>query len=284
MAKREQLPAEVAAAVTDILMRPKYEVIPLKNVYEQAQYLPPDVTVTVTASPAKGLDATVSLAMEFAEKGYDVIPHLSARMVKDKEDLARILGLLDQAGITKAFVVGGDADDPGEFFDGLSLLEAMESIGHGLTEIGIPSYPEGHAVIPDDALLQALKDKQRYAGYMATQMCFDPDVIVSWIRAMRAEGITLPVHIGLPGVAPLHKLITISTRIGIGASMRFLSKNTSLVGKLVKPGGYSPDVLIERLGPALLDDEIDIEAFHVYTFNQVDTTEEWRRAFVRGLS
>ena len=45
---------------------------------------------------------------------------------------------------------------------------------------------------------------------MTTQLCFDPAAIGSWIAARRAEGLTLPVHIGLPGVAEPHKLLAIT--------------------------------------------------------------------------
>ena len=118
---------------------------------------------------------------------------------------------------------------------------------------------------------------------MTTQMCFDPGAIISWISEMREAGIHLPVHIGLPGVAPLHKLISISARIGIGDSTRFLAKNTSLVGRLVRPGGYAPDELLAGLAPAVLDEAAAIESLHMYSFNQVESTERWRHEFLEAL-
>jgi methylenetetrahydrofolate reductase (NADPH) len=165
----------------------------------------------------------------------------------------------------------------------LSLLEALDEAGHGLTEIGIPCYPEGHPSISDELLLQALRDKSRFAAYMTTQICFDPDTIRSWVKSMRAEGIDLPVHLGLPGVAPVHKLIAISARIGIGNSVRFLSKNTNLVGKLVRPGGYAPDVLILSLASTFVDPDAAIAGFHFYTFNQTKSTGKWRVDFEAEL-
>ena len=84
---------------------------------------------------------------------------------------------------------------------------------------------------------------------MTTQMCFDPGAITAWLAGRRAAGITLPVWIGLPGVAELHKLMLISARIGVADSKRFLAKNTRLVGRLVRPGGYSPHGLLEGLAP-----------------------------------
>lgn len=265
------------------LLNPKYELIPLKNVLEQADHLPTGAMVSVTASPQKGMMETIDLAIEFSRRGFDAIPHISARLTKDRAELETILQRLQEAGIQKAFVVGGDVEDHGEFSDGLALLAAMEEIGHGLTEIGIPGYPEGHHIVDVPTITAALHDKLPYASYVTTQMCFVPDAITTWVYGVRDDGVGLPVYLGIPGVAELTKLISISMRIGVGPSARFLSKNKSLAGKLVRPGGYSPDDLIVGLAPLLADPVANVAGFHVYTFNRVETTEEWRRDMLAAL-
>lgn len=278
------LSSDQVDAIRRTLLQPKYELIPLKNVLEQSEFLPEAATVSVTASPQKGMTETVDLTLELDKRGFDAIPHLSARLTKDRTELEEILKRLDDAGIRKAFVVGGDAEDPGEFFDGLSLLRAMEEIGHGLTEIGIPGYPEGHHIVDVPTITKALHDKAPYASYVTSQMCFVPDAIGEWVRDLRSSGIGLGVYVGLPGVAELTKLISLSMRIGVGPSARFLSKNKSLAGKLVRPGGYSPDDLVVGLAPLLADPAANIHGFHVYTFNRVETTEQWRRDMLVSLN
>ncbi|HEY8198497.1 MAG TPA: hypothetical protein VIF44_01910 [Candidatus Limnocylindrales bacterium] len=282
MARRELAPS-AQAAIAGVLEAPKFELIPLKNVDDQAAFLPPGATVSVTASPAKGIEATVELCERLEARGFHVIPHLSARMIRDRSHLAELLARLDAAAIDHAFVVGGDAEQPGGYLDGLSLLRAMAEIGSGLTDIGVPCYPEGHATIAEAALRQALADKQPFVQSMTTQMCFDASAITTWLAGRRAAGITLPVWIGLPGVAELHKLMLISARIGVADTKRFLAKNTRLVGRLVRPGGYSPHGLLEGLAPALADSTADIRGLHIYTFNQVETTEEWRHRYLERL-
>ena len=183
----------------------------------------------------------------------------------------------------RIFLVGGDAEEPGEYFDGLSLLRAMEEIGHHLTTIGIPSYPEGHATIPTEALDQALLDKQSYATSMTTQMCFSGEAISLWLRGQRASGVTLPVILGVPGSADRLRLMKISARIGVGDSLRFLSKNAGLVSRFVRPGGYDPAEMLEELGAAIDDPVLDIAGVHIYTFNSCDTTEEWRQGYLASL-
>jgi methylenetetrahydrofolate reductase (NADPH) len=270
--------------IRGMLEHPKFELIPLKNVIEQAGHLPEGATVTVTASPQKGQLATVDLALELQQMGFEVIPHISARLTQDRRELREVLDRLDAAAVHRAFVVGGDADPPGEFFDAISLLSAMESMGHSLTEIGIPGYPEGHPTINDDLIEKALEDKSPFASYVTSQMCFDSQAIAGWIKRLRSEGYGQGIYLGIPGVAELHKLISISLRIGVGASAKFLSRNRSLAGQLVRPGGYGPDQLIVSLASEIADPAANVQGFHIYTFNRVDATEEWRRHMLEELA
>jgi len=278
----EGLPEDQRAALKNLVAQPKFELIPLSSALEKAQALPAGALVTVTASPSHGLEATLDLACELMAMGHDAIPHLSAHMVRDRVHLAALLERCRECDLKRAFVVGGDAKTPGEYHDGLSLLRAIHDHGSPFTEIGVPSYPEGHADIPDDVLLRVLQEKQPMANYTATQMCFNPGAIASWIARIRAAGVTLPIHLGTPGVAELTKLMTISARIGVADSARYLKKNRSIVGHLIK-GSFGPDALLEQLAPTLADEAADVRALHVFTFNQVQATVDWQRRMLEEL-
>jgi methylenetetrahydrofolate reductase (NADH) len=272
-----ELTEDQRAALKRLVADAKYELIPLATVMDKCAALPPGAAVTVTASPSHGMEATLDVCEALAARGHDVTPHLSAHMTRDRAHLQELLDRARAAGITKAFVVGGDAKDKGEFHDGLTLLRAMDELGHPFTEIGVPSYPEGHATIGDDVLLRALKDKQPFATSMTTQMCFNPAAVSSWLDRMRAAGITLPLHLGVPGVAELAKLMTISAKIGIADSARYLKKNKKMVGHLMKKGSFGPDAFLESLASTLADPASDVQALHVFTFNQVQNTADWQR-------
>ncbi|MBI2776489.1 MAG: methylenetetrahydrofolate reductase [Chloroflexi bacterium] len=279
-----RLDARARAALAGILATPTFELIPLKNVHDQAASLPRGATVSVTASPAKGLEATVELAVLLEAQGFRAVPHLSARMVRDRAHLRELLLRIADAGIDRAFVVGGDAEEPGDFPDALALLREMAELGGGPREIGIGCYPQGHAFIPDQALLRALHDKAAFASYMTTQLCFDPKAIGAFLATRRAEGITLPVKIGIPGVAEVPKLMAISARIGVRDTGRFLMKNSRFVGQLLTSGGiYRPAGLLEKLAPLIADATVGVADLHVYTFNQVPSTEAWRRDYLAAL-
>ena len=283
--RRSSLAPVESAALARVLRAPTFELVPLKNALEQAAFLPAGATVSVTASPAKGIEATVALCEQLQALGFRAVPHLSARMIRDRAHLTELIAWLEGAGVDRAFIVGGDAKEPGDFPDGLSLLRAMADIGHPLSEIGIPCYPQGHAFIADAPLLEALRTKAAFASYITTQLCFDPVAILTWLTDRRAEGLTLPVHVGLPGVAEPQRLLAISARIGVADTHRFLVKNTQFIARLIRSGGfYRPDGLLEGLAPVIADPNSGIVDLHLYTFNAVDVTERWRAAYLEKLA
>jgi methylenetetrahydrofolate reductase (NADPH) len=272
------------ATLAELLTRSRYEVIPLAGVEEQVlEHVPRDVTLTVTVSPVKGLDVTMELAGTFAAHGYPVVPHLSARLVVDAAHLTELIARMTEMGVRDVFVVAGDADQPVGAYEGASaLLDAMHEIGHPFQQIGITGYPESHPLIDDATTIAAMSEKARYATYIASQICFDSKVTVGWVNGVWARGTRLPILVGIPGVVPRAKLLRVSTRIGIGESLRYLRKHNDFVTRFFRPGGFSPDRLIKGLAPALADPEQKIAGFHIFTFNDLADTEAWRQRKLAG--
>jgi methylenetetrahydrofolate reductase (NADPH) len=266
--------------VADLLRPPRYEVIPLDGIEERVvAHVPPETSITVTASPSKGLDRTIEVAERLAIRGYEVVPHVSARLVRSRAELRGVLARLEQVGIREALIIAGDVGEPvGPFEGALDLLRTMEEVGHHLTAVGITGYPESHPIIPDEETIAVMHAKAPYATHIVSQMCFDAGTIIDWVRDVRARGIGLPLHIGIAGVASRAKLLRISSRIGLGESARFLSKHGSMV-RMALPG-YAPDRLLQGLAPALVDPALGIERLHIYTFNDVASTEEWRQRYL----
>jgi len=191
--------------------------------------------------------------------------------------LGEFIQRFNAAGIDSIFVIGGDAEEPaGEYTDALSLLKSLDSIGHKFREIGIGGYPEGHHFIPKDKLDMALKEKAALATYIATQICFDSAAIISWARRIKADGIDLPVRVGMPGAVSRQKLLRISLASGVGESLKFLQKQQGMFWRFFVPGGYSPNKLIRGLKPAIGAADNNIENFHIFTFNELEGTEAWR--------
>ncbi|OIJ25613.1 methylenetetrahydrofolate reductase [Nocardioides luteus] len=273
-----------AATVRRLLLETRYEVLPTASIEEVVTTaLPAGRTVTVTASPAKGLERTVDLAVRLAGHGYDVVPHLAARMVSSRAELAEITGRLTAAGVTKVFVPAGDAEQPGEFPGALELLEALVDLGDPFSHVGVAGYPEDHPTIIHDRLVQAMWDKRRHATEIVSNLTFDPAALTDWVRRVRARGVTTPIIVGLPGPVERAKLLAMATRIGVGESTRFLAKNKGMFARIAAPGGYSPERFLMRAAPGLEGAEAVVTGLHLFTFNQVAETESWRRDLLARL-
>jgi methylenetetrahydrofolate reductase (NADPH) len=279
MARRGLDPAS-RPALAALLRASTIEVLPLASTLDLVEHLPAGGTVSVAASPRRGLEATLDVAARLEAAGFRAVPHIAARMVRDENHLRQLLDRLAAAGIDRAFVVGGDAVDSGAYPSGLALLRALDELGNPLGEIGIPGYPEGHPFVPAEELRTALLAKAGYASYVTTQLCFEPRAVVDWITRLRADGIGLPVHVGVAGAVDVPRLIAISTRIGVTTAARFALRHGRLVSRLLRPRGYRPDALLEALITQLPTDLAGVDGLHIYTFNQVAATERWRRSYI----
>ena len=272
-------------ALRAVLTDPIFELLPLKSTREQVAHLPVGARVSITASPAKGIDATLDWAIRLQADGFRAIPHLSAHQIRDRATLAGLLDRAREGGLTHAFVVGGDSHDPGEYRDGLSLIRAMIELGHPFTTLGCPAYPQGHPDIPDAVLAAALRDKAPHVSHVTTQMDFDTGAIARWVRARRADGFEPDVVIGVPGVADPQKLLSIAARIGVKDAKRFLVKNLRFVTGLARSGGfYKPTGFVEDLAPLIADPAARATGLHLYTFNAVEATEAWRQTMLDKLA
>jgi methylenetetrahydrofolate reductase (NADPH) len=261
-----------------LLTSARYEVLPTASTEEKVlTSVPRDVAVTVTASGAKGLEATLSLAEALAGHGYVTVPHLAARMVSGRAELVEIRSRLAEAGITRVFVPGGDVDPVGDYPDAFSLLEDLATLAQPFEQIGITGYPETHPKITDDLTVQAMWDKRRHATHVVSNLTFDAGAITSWVSRMRGRGVTMPLLLGMPGPIDRAKLLAMATKIGVGESTRFLAKHKSTFARLAAPGGFTGERFLEECAATAAKPESLIEGLHIFTFNQIAQTEEWRQ-------
>lgn len=272
------LGAQAGREVAAFLRSPRYEVLPTEDVEGLVLgHVPREVTITVTASPRRGMDATIELARRLAAHGYAVVPHVSARMVRDADHLHSILAAVEQMGSHNVFVVAGDAREPaGEYPDSVSLLDAMAR-DRRPAEIGVTGYPESHSFIDDDLTIQAMWDKRRVATYIVSNLCFNPGTVRRWIGRVRRRKVDMPIFVGMAGVTDPAKLLRVSTRIGIADSARFLRGHSNWVMRMVRPGGYEPGRFLNSLLPDIAIPERKVAGLHVFTFNELEPTERWRQ-------
>lgn len=260
------------------------EVFPSKDLLDRLKVLEPNAYVAVTCSPTKGIDETLETTERVIEQGFRVTPHIAAKNVRDKAHLGEIVSRLKTLNIESIFVPGGDRPEPlGDFSTAFELLRELHEFDHGIREIGIASHPEGHPDVDDETLLQELENKQPFAQYLVTQMCFDADRLGEWLLNIRNRGVTLPVWIGLPGAIERGRLLRTSMRIGVGDSLRFLRKKTNVAAELMKSSMYKPDQLILDFASYQAMPDINVAGYHLFCFNQVESTENWRKEAIENL-
>lgn len=281
-----RLPGSGLRRVVPLLHQARYEVLPTRSAEEAVlEHVPREVTVTVTASPTKGLEPTLALTERLVGAGFAVVPHLSARLVSDSAHLSDIVARLTAAGVDDVFVPAGDADPPaGEFSSALDVLERLAAMGNPFPKVGITGYPESHPKIEDDVTVQAMWDKRRHATYIVSNICFDPATLRTWIGRIRRRGVTLPLLLGLAGPVERTKLMQMATKVGVSDSARYLAGHSSTLLRLSTPGAYQPERLLDRLGATLAAPESVVTGLHVFTFNQVRQTEQWRTALLARLA
>jgi methylenetetrahydrofolate reductase (NADPH) len=264
-----------------------FEIVPMKSIEQAIEDLPPGAMVSVTCSPAKGIAATQEYTSRLVDLGHHPVPHIAARLVESEVQAKQLAGWVRELGLDEVFVIAGDAAEPAGPYEGaLPFIRDLLAADPGVARIGISGYPDGHALIEPSVVAEQLVAKRDLlaeagvGGWISTQMCFDEDQIRRWIEQQRAAGIALPIRLGVPGVVDRTRLMTMGTRLGIGTSLRYLSKNRSTVMKLMAPGGYDPTDLVV----AFADDaeRLGIEALHSFTFNAVADTRQWQEAIIAG--
>jgi len=251
--------------------------------------LQPETTVNVTFLPGSDPMDTIAVAQRLHNDGMKPVTHLAARSLKDADQLDTLLSaFVEKAGVKEVLVIGGGVDKPvGQFSDSMQILSTGLIQRHGIRSIGVAGHPEGSPDISDDEIAEALAAKNALAVaegldlYIETQFCFESDIVLDWEKRVRAAGNRLPIRIGIPGPATIKTLFRFAQISGIGPSMRFISKQTRTVAKLMTV--QSPHLLLDGLAEGMANDrECLIRHFHYYPFGGFAKTAAYAQAIAEG--
>lgn len=253
---------------------------------ELAERLTPGTRVYIALIDPLDGNHQVAAATALASVGLVPVPHVPARLIRDAAELDdRLSRLAGEAGVDQALVLGGGFPDPvGEFTSAMDVLRTGLFARHGINRLGFAGHPEGNPDITrihgKEMLLQALKEKQSFAlesgaaAYLATQFLFQAEPVAAWARGLRVEGITMPLHVGIPGPATIKTLVKYATMCGIGASARLIRKQAMSVTRLLTVA--TPDALIDGLGRLQSGEpELGIAGIHLYPFGGYDKLFAW---------
>jgi len=214
------------------------------------------------------------------------MPHFPARIIRDAAMLgdwiARYQG---EADVRQGLILAGNpAEQLGEFHSSMQLLETGLFDKAGFTRLHVAGHPEGNRDIDPDGsdrnVMDALRWKQSFSDRtdatmaIATQFCFDAKPVIKWVDRLAAEGIALPVHIGVAGPAKLQTLIKFAIACGVGPSLKVLQKRAMDVTKLVLP--YEPnDVVAALAAHKTAHPGFGIEQVHFFPLGGIKTNATW---------
>jgi methylenetetrahydrofolate reductase (NADPH) len=258
---RSQKSAKVS--IGSLIARWSIEIMPrtAEKVADFRALLPPGTRVYVAHIEGTPIDDMVATARRITDEGFEVMPHVPARIIPDRATLDLWLRrYADEAGATSALVLAGGPRVPaGAFHSSMQLLETGLFDAHGFTRLHVAGHPEGNRDIdPDgsDRLVdEAARWKQDFAQRtgaqmaMATQFAFDAGPVLDWADRLAAARIDLPIHVGIAGPAKLQTLIKFAIACGVGPSLSVLQRRAKDLTKLLLP--FTPDPVLAGLAEGL---------------------------------
>ena len=253
-----------------------------------ADLLPKGASVFVALIDAADLQGQIAAVAALRKAGFNPIPHIPARFVRDAADLnERLAAYKGEAGVTDVLALGGGAPQPiGQYDAALQILSTGAFQKAGIKRIGIAGHPEGNPDITkihgEAMLIKALKEKNAWLkdngiqGFIATQFLFDAGPLAHWASMLRDEGIDLPIHVGVPGPATIKTLVKYAAMCGVGNSARFIRKQALNVTKLLTVS--EPTEFVDQLATLHFDKpDLGIAAPHLYPFGGFDKLSAWMK-------
>jgi methylenetetrahydrofolate reductase (NADPH) len=242
--------------------------------------------IYLSAVPTRPQSDLIGFAARVRAAGFEPIPHLAARDLASTGALDDLLArMVAEAKIRRILVIAGDRDHPqGPFTSALELIESGLLQRHGIVEIGIAGYPEGHPRIPTDALDRALAAKIEAAEqtglgvHIVTQFGFSAEQIIHWISRLRDQGIEHAIRVGMAGPTNLATLMRYAHRCGVAASAQGLTRQGGLLKHLV--GTSAPDGIVRTV--AEVRGQLGEVAAHFFSFGGIGATARWAAAAAAG--
>ncbi len=245
--------------------------------------------VYIACLPGTDFDSVVATAARLRREGVVPVPHIAARSVPDRDFLDRLLGrLVGEAAVDEVLCIAGSVPKQiGEFSSSMDILQTGLFGRHNIFRIGVAGHPEGSPDIPESAVGEALAWKNDFAVRsgseveIVTQFCFEAAPIIAWSKRIRAAGNTLPIRIGIPGIASIKTLLAYARICGVGPSASFLFKQARNVTKLMSLS--APDQLIADLAAfRAAEPACGIVGCHIYPFGGLRKTAAWSYAVADG--
>lgn len=281
--------APTPAGLADLLSGYSIEVMPrtAEKVEDFRALLPAGTRVYIAHIDGTPFEDMLATARRLRAEGFEPMPHFPARSIADRATLADMVARYrGEADVKQALLLaGGIASPRGPFHSSMQLLET--GLFDGFTRLHVAGHPEGNRDIDPDGgeaeVMAALRWKQAFADRsdaafaIATQFAFEAPPVLAWADRLSANGITMPIHLGIAGPAKLQTLIKFAIACGVGASLSVLQKRARDVSKLLLP--FEPDEILTDLARARAEGRgKNIQSIHFFPLGGIKTNAEWATA------
>lgn len=282
---KDTAPEGQSAEMEAFLKGYSIEVMPrtAEKVEDFRAILPRGTRVYIAHIDGTPIEEMVATAKRIGAEGFDVMPHFPARIIKDRATLTDWVARYKDVGVRQGLLLAGGVANPvGDFATSMQLLETGAFTG--FDRLHVAGHPEGNKDIDPDGsdkmVMEAARWKSAFSERtdakmaMATQFCFEAAPVIAWVDRLAAEGVKLPVHIGVAGPAKLQTLIKFAIACGVGPSLRVLQKRAMDVTKLLLP--YEPtDVVAELAAHKAKTPGFGIEQVHFFPLGGIKTNAQW---------
>ncbi|WP_112323850.1 methylenetetrahydrofolate reductase [Oceanibium sediminis] len=253
--------------------------------------LPQGTRVYVAQLDGTPIDEMVATAARLVDEGFTPMPHFPARSIPDRATLEDWITRYRDVGVHQGLLLAGGVSTPAGIYDNsMQLLESGLFDAHGFDRLHVGGHPEGNRDIDPDgsdrAVMEALRWKNAFQARtdakmaIATQFCFEAAPVIAWADRLKAEGITLPIHIGVAGPAKLQTLIKFAMACGVGPSLRVLQRRATDLTKLMLP--FTPEQILSDLAAhKAAHPDFNIEAVHVFPLGGITKSAEFMDEFGR---
>ncbi len=284
---RDAAPATPAnPGIEALLQGYSIEVMPrtAEKVEDFRDLLPAGTRVYIAHIDGTPFEDMLATARRLRDEGYEPMPHFPARSIPDRATLADwVARYRGEAGVKQGLILAGGIPTPhGDFHSSMQLLET--GLFDGFERLHVAGHPEGNRDIDpkggEAEVMAAIKWKQDFANRsdaafaMATQFAFEAGPVLDWADRLAANGIAMPVHLGIAGPAKLQTLIKFAIACGVGPSLSVLQKRAKDVSKLLLP--FEPTEILTALAKAKADGRgQNIERIHFFPLGGIKTNATW---------
>jgi len=292
--RKQDAPKPANPEISNFLQNFSIEVMPrtAAKIDSFSEILPAGTRVYIAHIDGTPIEDMLTTAKRLIDEGFPVMPHFPARIIADKAVLNDWITRYSDLGVDQALLLAGGVANPvGDFHCSMQLLETGLFDAKGFKRLHVAGHPEGNKDIDpdggDDSVMEALRWKNNFAERsdaemaIATQFAFEPDPVIAWANRLSAEGITLPIHIGIAGPAKLQTMIKFALACGVGPSLRVLQRRAKDLTKLVLP--FTPDDMLTRLAAhKAANPDFNIQSVHFFPLGGINKTAEYAAPFTEA--